>query len=136
MDYLEVGISAWMPGWPVVWIYPACIYFHIVKSQNTEIRDVPQSQKLETVLRDETQYRKPGFLNGVWKFCRYKYFDKKYYFLWFLQIFCFVFLFFKSKSTQMYTPQKGNSGVSFNDPFFNFRLREPIILCYCNTWWI
>ena len=28
----------------------------------------------------------------------------------------------KSKSTQMFRPQKGNSAVSFNDTLLNFRL--------------
>jgi len=35
----------------------------------------------------------------------------------------FVFWFLKLKSTQMYRPQKGNSGVSINDSLFKFWLR-------------
>ena len=46
----------------------------------------------------------------------------KYYFIKFLHILHFL-KFLKSKSTQLPRPQKGNSGVSFNDTLLNFGLR-------------
>ena len=38
-------------------------------------------------------------------------------------IFSLYFFYFSSKSTQMFKPQKRNSGVSFNDTLLNFGLR-------------
>ena len=42
-----------------------------------------------------------------------------------LFIFSIFFESLKSKSTQNLRPQKGNSGVSFNDTLLNFGLRNP-----------
>ena len=80
------------------------------------------SPKLKTESCCENQFWHPGFTNGVRQFCGYYYF-----FLWNIILFSsFIFsIFFKSlKSifTQMLRPQKGNSGVSFNDTLLNFGL--------------
>ena len=50
-------------------------------------------------------------------------FFMKYYFFS-LFIFSIFLEFLKTKSTQMLKPQKGNSGVSFNDTLLNFGLWE------------
>ena len=63
-----------------------------------------QSTKLKT------EYRKPG---GSGSFVD-------------INISWFVFWFLKLKSTQMYRPQKGNSGVLLNDILLNIRFKDAL----------
>ena len=58
---------------------------------------------------------------GLGSFVDINIFVVKYYFIKFLHILHFL-KFLKSKSTQLPRPQKGNSGVSFNDTLLNFGL--------------
>jgi len=58
---------------------------------------------------------------GLTSFVDINIFVMKYYFILFLLILHF-FKSLKSKSTQKLRPQKGNSGVSFNDTLLNFGL--------------
>ena len=58
---------------------------------------------------------------GLGSFVDINIFVLKYYFIWFLPILHF-FKSLKSKFTQLLRPQKGNSGVSFNDTLLNFGL--------------
>ena len=58
---------------------------------------------------------------GLGSFVDINIFVVKYYFIKFLHILHFL-KFLKSKSTQLPSPQKGNSGVSFNDTLLNFGL--------------
>ena len=59
---------------------------------------------------------------GLGIFVNISIFVMKYYFFS-LFIFSIFFESLKSKSTQNLRPQKGNSGVSFNDTLLNFGLR-------------
>jgi len=59
---------------------------------------------------------------GLGSFMNINIFVIKYYFFHLIYILHF-FESLKSKSTQMLRPQKGNSGVSFNDTLLNFGLR-------------
>ena len=58
---------------------------------------------------------------GLSSFVDINIFVGKYYFIKFLHILHFL-KFLKSKFTQLPRPQKGNSGVSFNDTLLNFGL--------------
>ena len=61
---------------------------------------------------------------GLGSFVNISIFVMKHYFIQFAYILHF-FKSFKSKSTQMLRPQKGNSGVLPNDTLLNFGLRIP-----------
>ena len=64
---------------------------------------------------------KPEFHEWGYVFCRYQYFC--YEILFYLVSSCSPFFeSLKSKSTQNLRPQKGNSGVSYNDTLLNFGL--------------
>ena len=58
---------------------------------------------------------------GLGSFVDINIFVKKYYIIWFLQIFHF-FEALQLKSTEMLRPRNGNSGVSFIDTLLNFGL--------------
>ena len=58
---------------------------------------------------------------GLGSFVDINIFVMIYYFIWFLHILHF-FESLQSRFTQMLRPQKGNSGVSFNDTLLNFGL--------------
>ena len=58
---------------------------------------------------------------GLGNFKNINIFVMKYYFIQFVYILNF-FDSLKSKSTQMFRPQEGNSGVLFNDTLLNFGL--------------
>ena len=81
-----------------------------------------QSPKLKTGYRYENQFWNPGLTDGrLGSYMDIHIFVMKYYFILFLHTLHF-FKSLKSKPTQTLRPQKGNSGVSFNDTLLNFGL--------------
>ena len=82
-----------------------------------------QSPKFKTEYRSQNQFLNPGFTNGVRQFCEYQYFCYEIPFYSVCLYSPFHFEYLKSKSTQMISPQKGNSGVLSNDTLLNFGLR-------------
>ena len=86
--------------------------------EKSESAQAYKSPKLKTEYGHEIQHRKSYLINEVRQFSSYQYF-------WYEKLFyCVIFvvnsqfsLFLISKSTLMFIPQKGSSGVAINDIF-------------------
>ena len=88
---------------------------------NDEVLSHYRAQNLRQGIVMETSLGTRVSRMGLGSFVDINIFVVKYYFIKFLHILHF-FKFLKSKFTQLPRPQKGNSGVSFNDTLLNFGL--------------
>ena len=82
---------------------------------------VRRAQNLRQGIVMKTIFKTRVSRMGLGIFVNISIFVMKYYFFQFVYILHF-FESLKSKSTQNLRPQKGNSGVSFNDTLLNFGL--------------